>query len=517
MSKRRDRVFHLTVTVFALTLATISGITLVSEHIHGVLPSRLTPFHLSGQNTSGHNQSQDSQSPTKKSSAAGQTSANTTANTTTSINTTQYASQPGHTLANGTGAGSTSHDLSGQPIYQQANNAAKVQVTATNQDVPAKDLTQVKQLLSDYQIVNTVSNTLQMNLNRTVHIYIAENAQDYQYDLNSLFGISVAQAKSFSSDTGGFTQNESVLIPLYQNKTPSDLANTLAHELTHAFLNDNVSYVPSWINEGLAVYDGMTLQGKVENPVHYAGDVRDLAESVLQAAQTGKLMPLTPNEQMVLSGQASYDLELQDWLAVTDLLHRQGTHAFSQYFYRLNEQETPTNAFTRTFGQTPKAFNQAFTTLLTQSAATADPGVVLTFDIQPTFQGMLRLLQHGSHAWEGFQATAGTVKVSVAPDGMVSGPVGTVRGTYDSTKPDNHTLYINLDPLQNLVQNGQTVQNCGIAIDYHNGMYGFVDTWITWTNGKTTYLYTPALFGVNLTAVTEQPNANALLALLAPQ
>lgn len=504
MSRRRDRAFHVTVSVFALTLAAIAGGTLISESTHTGLPPGWSPFHLLGQGTSNQLPAHNG---TVKHPNAGRSLTNTTPQT---GNTT---SPTGNQTSPGTGT-STPSDVTGKPVYQPADNASKIIVSDPTGDASAAALANVKQLLATYQMASTVSETLQMNLNRNVHIYLAKTSADYQRDLNSLFGISVSQAKSFSADTGGFTQDESILIPLYQNTDQPDLANTLAHELTHAFLNDNVSYVPSWINEGLAVNDGMNMQAQVENPVHYAGDARSLAESVVEAAAKGTLLPLTPNEQTVLSGNTPYDLELQDWLAVKNLILTRGVGAFSDYFYRLNEQETAAEAFKRTFGLSTSAYNQTFTALLTQAAATVDPGVQLTFSIAPSFQGDLRLLQHGSHNWQGFKATPGTLQVTVTPSGQLSGSVDRLQSTYDSTKPDNHTLYINLDPIGNLTKNGQTVQNCGIAIDYHDGLYGYVNSWITWANGNTTYLYTPSLFGVTLTQVAEANQQNPILQLL---
>lgn len=503
MSKRRDRVFHVTVSVFALTLAAIAGGTLVSETTHRGLPPSWSPFHLLSQTSN--------QLPTQTGSAKNQDSGRPALNSTQQTGNTasqsanRTGSQAGHSVPNG---------LAAMPVYKPANNASHIIVSAPTGDVPAATVAHVKQLLTTYQMANTVSHTLQMNLNTNVHIYLAKTAADYQRDLNSLFGISLSQAKSFSADTGGFTQNESILIPLYQNTDDPDLANTLAHELTHAFLNDNTSYVPSWINEGLAVGDGMNMQARVENSVRYAGDARSLAESVMQAAANGTLLPLTPNEQAVLSGNAPYDLELQDWLAVKNLVLHFGPNAFPDYLYRLKKQESPAQAFQRTFGESTTAYNQAFTALLKKAAATPDAGVTLTFNISPSFHGDLRLLQHSSHTWQGFQATPGTDQVTMTPSGQLSGSVHKLQGTYDSTKPDNHTLYINLDSLGNLTQSGQTVQNCGMAIDYHNGLYGYVNSWITWANGKTTYLYTPSLFGVTLTQVSEGSQQNPVLQLL---
>ncbi|MDQ0191107.1 hypothetical protein JI721_08365 [Alicyclobacillus cycloheptanicus] len=508
MAKRRgDRAFHLTVTVFALTLAAISGITLLYQRDRQVIPNSWLPKHVklhavpSGNAThsTGDNTPLDATNATHPAASSAGRKANAT----------------GQTGGTEDGSQQVAADLVGKPVFHQADNASLVKVSAFGADTPQTEVQHVDTLLSKYQIVNQVSTALQMNLQDQVHIYLVHSSQDYERALSSLFGISASEAKNFSADTGGFTQNESILVPLYQNQDDPDLVNTLAHELTHAFLNDNVqASIPSWINEGLAVSDGMMLQRQAENDVAYDGDAKTLAESVMEAAAAGQLVPLTSDENEVLTGDASYDLELQDWLAVSDLRKLHGADVFSDYLYRLNRGESNAEAFERTFGETSQAFNASFTSLLKTAAAAADQGVSLTFQVSSSYHGYLRLLQHGSHNWQGFLAQAGTVQVKLSKDGQLTGSTGAVTQTYDPTKPDDHTVYINLDPNQTLTYQGQPVQDCGLALDYHDGLYGFVNGWVTWENGKSTYFYNPTLFGVTLTAVSEQNAADPVLSLL---
>lgn len=506
MAKRRDRAFHLTVTVFALTLAAISAITVVNRHHISGISQRFLPFRsiLNGTTSS----ARPSANSTQQKSGTGQG---------TPVKT------PGAHQGSGGKAGSspsktktqTASDLAGMPTYHKADNAKHVVLAAYGNDVPNTQVQTANSLLSKYQIVQTDATTLQLNLKDTVHIYLVQTPQDYERALANLFGISPAQAKSFSSDTGGFTQGESIVVPMYQNKEPSDLVNTLAHELTHAILNDNVQVnIPSWIDEGLAVSDGMNLQRDAENPVQYAGDERSLAESIIEAAGNGKLIALTSDENQVLAGNAPYDLELQDWLSMQQLLRKHGQAAVSDYLYRLNIGETSTQAFQRSFGETEQKFNQSMTQLLDTAAHAADPGVQLTFDISSGYRGYLRLLQHGSHNWQGIAARAGRLQVTMTPQGRLTAPGLSVQQTYDSTKPDAHTLYINLDPNQTLTYEGQPIEDCGLALDYHDGLYSFVNGWVTWKSGKSTYFYSPSLLGVTLQSVQEASHTDPILALL---
>lgn len=405
-------------------------------------------------------------------------------------------------------------DIAGMPAYHEKDNASLVKVVAATPTVPESSLVTVRQLLQRYNIVSTDSEQLQMNLSTPVTIYVAQTPADYDRALANL-GLSPEQAKQLTMDTGGFTQDSDIVIPMFQNTDAPDLANTLAHELTHAILNQNTGSIPSWINEGLAVHDGMLIQARVEDPVAYAGYERQMAESVIAAELADKLLPLTGDENKVLADNAPYDLELQDWLAVSDLLINAGYPAMRDYLYRINEGESDDTAFFRSFGEIETTFNANFTDLLSDMGKQADEGVTLQLYIPASYQGYIRILQHGKQTWQGFQTSPGPVTVRIKPDGSIQGPKNLTDPTYDSTPPDNDTLYVNLDPLHTLTYEGQSVQDAGFAFDYHYGMYSFVNTWITTENGKSTYGVTPELFGVRVTAISGD-GSNPLTRLLIP-
>jgi hypothetical protein len=474
MAKRSDRVFHLTVSAFALTLTLLSAGTILYQRDPQRVRTWLESFtgkslvHL----------------PKVKPAPA-------------SPVTKPRAASPKI-----------------QAQTQQTQGMIRLQ--AYNRDVPNARLTSVEDLLSKYNVASTVTNSLQLQFKRPVHIYLAQNSQDYKEALASL-GVSAADARRFTLDTGGFTQGNAIVIPLYQNKTQADLANTLAHELTHALFNVNIhATIPSWINEGLAVYNGMAVQSKVEDTVAYNGYAKQMAESIIKTAAAGKLIPLTNNESKVLSGTESYDLELQDWLAVSFLIHEHGYASFVDYLRRINSGVDVPSAFEDVFHMTPVSFNSLFTKNLQKSADVKDSGVVIMLSVPATYHGNVRILQHGTVVWSGFKAEPGQVTLSVTPEGKLSGPHALVAPIHDSNPGDPNTVYIDLQPTGSLTYKGHAVANCGFAIDYHYGMYGYVNSWITYKNGQSIYLQAPSLFGLRIASIHAVGPDNPLTSTLRP-
>ena len=397
---------------------------------------------------------------------------------------------------------SKASDLALKPSFKMSDNVDLVSVKPFSSDVTASDLHDVQQLLSNYHIVDMDSRTLQMNIHQSVSIILCKNQTDYKNELASI-GVASGETKKITLDTGGFTLGNTIVIPLYQNSTLPELANTLGHELTHAILNQNVGNFPSWMNEGLAVTDGIHVQSEVENSVAYQGYAKQMAENVLRAAKSESLWALEPDESKVLSSTATYDLELQDWLAVRNLIQKHGLQAFSDYFYRLRIGESEATAFQRSFGASESAFNQKMTSHFIDAAQQMDSGVTLSFRIPSDFHGNIRMLQHGTQTWVGFHPTAGANTVNVTNSGTLTGAVTPLAPIWDSTPPDGITLYVNINPTTPFTYQGKKVQYAGFAIDYHYGLYSFVNSWVTLNNGQTIYLYDPALFGIQLTSISE--------------
>lgn len=488
VGKRTDRVFHITVTVFAMTLTVLSAVSMVYQRNPELVRSWLRAV------------AQASPVQTVRRSPQGLSGINLTSSLKVPPASKTSVAKPGSakfTASSTAGADST------------------VTVQSVASDIPTSTLTEVKQLLTKYAILQTVANTLNMNPQQTVHIYLAQTNADYQQELAAL-GLSLSDAGRLSKDTGGFTQGDTIIIPMSQNKTVPDLVNTLGHEVTHVFLNHYVTDVPSWINEGLAVHDGMLVQSQTESAVEYSGYAKRMAESVLAATSAGNLVPLTGNEQQVLQGSYSYDLELQDWLAVNWIIQNYGLNEVHDYLHLLKAGVSSSQAFNDAFNIAESTFNTNFTSLLQTAAASPDAGVDLQFAIPKKFHGYIEILQHGTQNWRGFPVNPGSVNVTVTPGGKLEGVKG-VQSTLDANPPDNTTLYINLQSNGSLMYQGQTVQDCGFALDYHNGLYSFINSWITPVNGKTVFSRNPSLFNVVLSSVVEHQSSDPILPLLNSQ
>jgi hypothetical protein len=481
LSKPSDRLFHLTLTAFAGVLTVISGVTVWTQHEPGRLrqwmaqwpePAWLQRWDLIPQHPVANRRQQPLPSPP------------------VDQNVQHNKSTP-------------SQPESPAPSRPQSDAA---QVKVIGRGVPSATIRHVQDLLQREAVPSLVAGIVSAHLREPVHLYLAQTAADYKSVLSSL-GVSPEAAARFSRDTGGFTQDSTIVVPMYQNEDDADLINTLAHELTHVYLNQNVGELPSWIDEGLAVYAGMEAQKKLQDPVAYDGYVKRAADSVIDAAASGSLIPLTADESQVLAGGQPYDLELQDWIAVADLFWTQGAGKVHKYLAEVAGGQLPEHAFSAVFGMSENAFNQRLTQLLLQAATAADDGVNVALSVDGSYAGALQVLQHGSQTWRGIAAEPGTHRIAVLPDGTVTSDLRQVSKTQDSQPADRQTLYIDLDPASPLTYQGQKVDDCGFAVDVRHGVYAFVNSWITVANGKSVYLDTPVLFGVRITAVQDRsPN-----------
>jgi hypothetical protein len=487
MAKKSDKVFHISVATFATVLAIISIGAIVATKDPALL-NRLRG--VNSVQTIGNTISEDS---------AG--------------NETNIIQKVQEGLSNSTSKTAPPEKPS---VKKPVTSEAFVQVKTYGTHVSTSSVQLVNRLLNDYHIERSVSDSLHLTLHKPVDIYLIGNQSDYASELASL-GVSAKQVKQMTSDTGGFTEGSTIMVPMYQNRHDYDLANTLAHEMTHVFLNQNVDEIPSWMNEGLAVSDGMATQARVQNQVAFSGYARQMAQSVFAAAISGTLVPLSDDESKILQEDIPYDLELQDWLAVRDLMLTKGSRAFDTYFAQMNEDITDKDAFQSAFGMTEDAFNNQLTNALRTYEEQEDNGVQIEFRFPKSYKGNVRVLQHGLQTWGGFAPVSGTNRISILPSGAITGSgVKLIPSDFDQNAPDEATLYINIDPETPFTYQGQAVEDCGFAFDYHDGLYGFVNSWITLKNGHTVYSDVPELFGVQVSTVKERKVSLFLLEMIDP-
>ncbi|EPZ43382.1 hypothetical protein [Alicyclobacillus acidoterrestris] len=481
MKKHPDRVFHLSIAVIAIFVTIVSVLSIIYEQMPPAVGRVLSFTHIWS--------SLHAKSP--------------------------WLGGTAQTVVSAAGRASGGGSVSDKPAKQPANQTLlnDIHIEAVGKGATAEDVANAKRILEQVGAPLLIEKTTGMPLRQPVTIEMIGNTSAYDGALTSL-GVNASEASSLSKDTGGFTQNSTILIPLGQNKDNADLANTLTHELTHAIFNQNISSLPSWMNEGIAVYMGMTGQKSVENAMVYAGYERQLAESIVDVAKQNQLQPLEADESVILSGQTDYDYELQDWLAVSDLISTDGLPALQHYLSLLQNHMDEATAFRTAFGQTESAFDASLTKLLRTSAAAADDGVTLGFNITSQFTGKIDFLQHGKTEWQGVTAKPGHYQITVGRDGRLEGSLPAVSPTPDIDPADTNTIYISLMPSGPLTWQGEKVTDCGFAFNVRDGLYSFEDTWVSLASGQTLYESTPTLFGVTITSESEVDAANPIVKLL---
>ncbi len=488
-AKRRDKIFHLTVTAFAWTMTAVTGATAIyssNQPFTARVNHRQSQFLGASRTNNPIHAGSTQTAPTVPPRALAKPAAS------------KNASEVGG-LTNAFSGIDTSFGRNSQSGFSQS--AVHLTIKSAGPSTSESRVRQVENLIRKYDLVHLVTSNVRMGTNQPIVVYLAQNTADYANAL-SMVGLNRQEAASLSTDTGGFTLGNSIIIALFQNQNNADLANTIAHELTHVLFNDNIGQLPSWINEGLAVSDGMMAQSRVEGWVPYSSYARQMAATVLDATRNHSLVPLAVNEATVLKDNQSYDIELQDWLSVQYLLQRFGYESILAYFDRIKLGETYNQAFSRTFHMTFHQFNATFTKLLTEATLSPDEGVKLTLRALPSVRASVRILQHGRRHWQGFALAGGTTTLTVSPTGIVAG-VKVQNSVIDKASVDAQTLYVNIKPATKWFMNGHSVVNGGFAIDYNDGMYEFSNAWMTLASGRTVYTQNPSLFGITLADVEE--------------
>lgn len=388
-----------------------------------------------------------------------------------------------------------------------------VKIVTYGTGIPSSEVTHIQNLLNRVNAIQRIRDFLGIRMNHTATIVLVKNASDYQAELRQL-GVSSSDASSLSEDSNGFTLGSTVVIPLFQNPTDVDLANVLTHELTHVDINQHISNIPSWMNEGMAVYMGMNGQKAVENPVDFASDEKQDAEDILQVVQSNQLVPLTGSEAAILSGQETYDYELQDWLAVCYLIAHYGKSSI-QTLVRHLESENPNQAFYDTYGETVSAFNAQFTKSLKQSANVANAGASLEITISPTYHGEIFVQPANQAVGHGFRAEPGTHHVTVTASGQVQTdlpPVGTKKSKIPATPG---TMYVSLLPQRFGDVDGQKLLDAEMEIQIQNGLYTFENAWEELANNPMyDPSYVPEVLGVSITAIHDEAPNDPILTML---
>lgn len=392
------------------------------------------------------------------------------------------------------------------------SNKSLVKLKAFGTGVTANDVSHVASILNKVNSVGRVSSFLGLHMNHAATVYLVKSSSSYAKLLKQI-GVSSGDANNLSQDSNGFTLRDTVIIPLNQNQTDTELANTLTHELTHATINQNISSIPSWMNEGMAVYMGFNGQKAIESPVQFEGDEREYADDILQIVQDKQLIPLTGDESAILSGAETYDYELQDWLAVCDLIHQYGILSISKLANALTHENADT-AFAATFGESVATFNTKFTAQLEAAAKAKNSGAVVTVNVPSHFAGTIQFLGPNQTSYHALKAKPGTFQIKWNADGSITSNLPTATAAKSVGYGDPTSAYISFVPSSPMSENGKQVRDIGFRFDFENGLYAFQNSWIDFKGGQVSDQSGPSVLGITITNVTESGQSNPLLPIL---
>ncbi|HEU4964935.1 MAG TPA: stalk domain-containing protein [Bacilli bacterium] len=361
--------------------------------------------------------------------------------------------------------------------------------------------------LLDHHVAEQLEQAAGLTFQQPVWIYLSNSDAGYEASIRT-YGEDNDQAKLVADGSTGVTYDSDVLLPLQRQTDESELLTTVSHELTHVLLNqNNGTDLPSWVHEGFAWQAGLDI-GYQEQPALQRQQVDGLVrEEVLDAVDAGDFRPLINSAftKIAALSSASYNLELQDYLAYQYLVDQYGQDAFRAYLLgHANGDETP---FQDAFGLTPKAFNEQFTNHLQQQLLTDSQGVEVTLQVDDTFRdGQMRILPEGQSNWKSLRLQPGTYTFRIFKNGRVEG-----LPTYDGfveEEPEADTVYLYLEPKDPLEEAGTLAYGGGFAIADTYGSYWLTNAWLYDEQDNATYPDTDNLFGVQIVSIKPIPLSN---------
>lgn len=416
--------------------------------------------------------------------------------------------QPMSDLASNTG--SAKHEDLWIPFLKP-----RVRVVSFGSGVTSADVTRVQNMLTRVNSVERISQFLGVKMNRSAKIILVNNAASYSQALKNL-GVSSGDASNLSEDSNGFTLGSTVIVPLFQNTSDAELTNTLTHELTHVDINQHIQSIPSWMNEGMAVFMGMNGQRTVETPIGFQDDELGYTEDILSVTQTGELVPLTGDESAILSGSESYDYELQDWLAMCDLISKYGFSSIQTLVSHL-EHENADQSFEDTFGESVKSFNSQFTKVLKSSLSAPNDGASVQLTIAPSFSGDLLFQGPNESSLQGVIAKPGSYQFVVKQNGRVSSALPPTPIVKSENPSSSSTMYLSVIPSKVDKVQESRVTNGGLSFSLENGLYTFDNAWINLANGTVVDESSPSVLGVTVEDVNTLDTSDPILNILKPE
>ncbi len=249
-----------------------------------------------------------------------------------------------------------------------------------------------------------------------IHLYGSMNSYQQHY-LNEGYSKSESQQiaeLSVASEEGQNTIN--ILMPTF---VTIDGLNILAHEFTHALTAEVSQKIPSWANEGGAWTQGINAEvDHSPSSMLKQGIQWNEWVDIVAHQQNHTLLPL--GGASTLSG--NYNIEAQDYFAVTQLVNKFGWSKFMQYVRSIDHDP---NAFADTFGESFSTFSQQVTGVLAKDAARSPGTFTVTLRTLPNGPQTIYFINSSGQKFlvNGLEGNQ-TYTFSCNADGTVTAPIG---------------------------------------------------------------------------------------------
>ncbi|ATY86046.1 hypothetical protein CVV65_14825 [Kyrpidia spormannii] len=370
-----------------------------------------------------------------------------------------------------------------------------IDVQSAEPGVTIGQVNKIRALIQDAGIYDRLRQDLPGDFTQPVHIHLVITKDGFSKALAAA-GMSPDQVETFSDITSGAAFGNEIYLPLYVVADDAQIANVLAHELTHVYLDQNGlgNRIPVWFNEGLAWHEGLAAQGKFQAPVVLDGWKKRIEAAIIDGRQKGLLGPLTGITEDLILHTPAYNPEWQGYVALEHLA--QGHWDRVREYLTAVKNGTPEQvAFSRVFGQTESAFSDEMDRRLDQEASQPDPGVTVVLNVLPGFSGSLGVLPKGTDVWDKSRVTPGSYQVTVTSDGTISG-LGNSQIFYTVAGADPNTMFIGVQP--DGTGPGGVGQEGGFAVSYAFGRYFYQNAWSRTIGDVPSFSQTDTILGVQL-------------------
>lgn len=201
--------------------------------------------------------------------------------------------------------------------------------------------------------------------NTPFKIILFSNENSYRNALVTA-GVPSESIENMVANTGGITDGTRVWIPLYSYNDKSLYAHFLTHELTHVILHHTGldEKTPIWIEEGLAVFNGVYAQ-RLVNPLKAKLTVDQLIYGLKEYKNDGGTFSLYSNQSILLN--STYNVEALYFVAVRNLIKQKGIVGVNRLIENLATSDI-NRSFYSVYGMTITSFENALLSRVNGSA-----------------------------------------------------------------------------------------------------------------------------------------------------